>query len=85
MEGVVKFEYPVQKINEGVDIVTFLAETSIFPSKGEARKTVQGGGISVNRNKTSDIALKLTAADLLYQQYILIQKGRRNYYLVKAV
>ena len=85
MEGIVQFEYPAQKLNEGVDIVTFLAETSIFPSKGDARKTVQGGGISINRNKTSDISLKLTAADLLYQQYILIQKGKKNYYLVKAV
>ncbi|MES1218566.1 MAG: tyrosine--tRNA ligase [Bacteroidota bacterium] len=85
MDGVVKFEFPVQKINEGIDIVSFLAETTIFPSKGEARKTVQGGGVSVNRNKASDIAIKITTADLLHQQYLLIQKGKKNYYLVKVV
>ncbi|MCW3117867.1 MAG: tyrosine--tRNA ligase [Chitinophagaceae bacterium] len=85
LEGVIKFEYPSQKINEGIDIVSFLAETTIFPSKGEARKTIQGGGVSINRNKAQDISLKVTASDLLHEQYILIQKGRKNYYLVKAV
>lgn len=85
MEGIIKFEYPSQKIQEGIDIVSFLAETSIFPSKGEARKTIHGGGVSINRHKTSDIAGKITASDLLHRQYILIQKGKRNYYLVKAV
>jgi tyrosyl-tRNA synthetase len=85
MEGVVKFEFPSQKINEGIDIISFLAETNIFPSKGEARKTVQGGGVSINRNKANDISIKVTASDLLHKQYILIQKGKKNYYLVKAV
>ncbi len=85
MEGVIKFDFPAQKINEGIDIVSFLAETTIFPSKGEARKNVQGGGISINRNKVNDIALKIEDSFLLHQQYILIQKGKKNYYLVKAI
>lgn len=85
MEGVVKFDFPVQKINEGIDIVSFLAETTIFPSKGEARKTVQGGGVSINRNKASDISLKIDSSLLLHKQYILIQKGKKNYYLVKVI
>jgi tyrosyl-tRNA synthetase len=85
MEGVIKFDFPAQKINEGIDIVSFLAETTIFPSKGEARKTVQGGGVSINRNKVSDISFKIDTSLLLHAQYILIQKGRRNYYLVKAI
>ena len=85
MEGVVKFDFPAQKINEGLDAVTFLAETTIFPSKGEARKTIQGGGVSINRNKVNDISFKIDSSLLLHGQYILIQKGRRNYYLVKVI
>ena len=85
MEGVVKINFAKEKITEGIDVVSFLAETNIFSSKGEARKTVQGGGVSINRNKINDISLKVMAADLLHQQYVLIQKGKKNYYLVKAV
>jgi tyrosyl-tRNA synthetase len=85
MEGIVKFDFPLQKINENIDVVSFLAESSIFPSKGEARKMVLGGGVSINRNKVSDISAKLDSSFLLHEKYILVQKGRRNYYLVKAI
>ena len=84
MEGIIKFEYPKQKINSGVDIVSFLAETGTFSSKGEARKMVQSGGVSINRNKIDSIAKEINAADLLHDKYVLIQKGRKNYYLVRA-
>src|SRR5260221_1139110 len=59
MEDVIRFDFPSQKISEGIDIVSFLAETKIFSSKGEARKTIQGGGISINRSKVNDISLKI--------------------------
>jgi tyrosyl-tRNA synthetase len=85
MEGVVKFDYAAAKIAAGVDIVSFLAETGILSSKGEARKTVQGGGISINRNKVNDIAFSVGKSLLLHEQYLLVQKGKKNYYLVKAV
>jgi len=85
MEGVVKFDFPLQKINEGIDIVSFLADTTIFPSKGEARKTIQGGGVSINRKKVDTIQLTINSSLLLHNKYILIQKGRRNYFLVKAI
>ena len=84
MEGIIKFDYPKQKINSGVDIVSFLAETGTFSSKGEARKMVQSGGVSINRNKIDSIAKEINAADLLHDKYVLIQKGRKNYYLVRA-
>ena len=84
MEGVIKFDYPLQKINDTIDVVSFLAEVTIFPSKGEARKMIQGGGVSINRNKVSDISSKIDRSFLLHEKYILVQKGRRNYYLVKA-
>ena len=84
MDGVIKFDYAADKISTGVDIVTFLAETGIFPSKGEARKNVQGGGISINRKKVDSIQLTIESSLLLHGQYLLVQKGKKNYYLVKA-
>src|SRR5258705_10936494 len=56
MAGIVKFDFAADKINNGIDIVSFLAETGIFASKGDARKTVQGGGISINRNKIEAVS-----------------------------
>jgi tyrosyl-tRNA synthetase len=85
MNGIVKFDFDVNKIKSGIDIVSFLAETGIFPSKGEARKMVQNGGVSINRIKVNDIALEVNEGLLLHQQYLLIQKGKKNYYLVKAI
>jgi tyrosyl-tRNA synthetase len=82
MEGVVKFDFPADKINTGIDIVSFLAETGIFASKGEARKMVQAGGVSLNRDKIESISFVVNSSFLLQQQYLLVQKGKKNYYLV---
>ena len=85
MEGVVKIDFAKDKVKEGIDVISFLAETAIFPSKGEARKTVQGGGVSINRKKVEGIDLKIENSLLLHSQYLLIQKGKKNYYLVKVI
>ncbi len=85
MEGVLKINFSLDKIKEGIDIVSFLADTSIFPSKGEARKNIQGGGISINRKKVESIDIKLDASMLLHNKYLLVQKGKKNYYLVAVV
>jgi tyrosyl-tRNA synthetase len=85
LEGIVKISYPSAKINEGTDIVSFLAETAIFPSKGEARKMIQNGGISINRKKIEGIDFSVNSSLLLHNRFILIQKGRRNYYLVETI
>jgi len=85
MEGVIKFEYSSAKLHDGVNVVTFLAETTIFPSKGEARKTIQGGGLSINRKKIEGIDYSVNSNLLLHGKYLLIQKGKKNYYLVKAL
>jgi tyrosyl-tRNA synthetase len=85
MEGVVKFDFAADKLQDGIDVVSFLAETTIFPSKGEARKTVQGGGVSINRKKVEAIDMKIDATLLLHEKYLLVQKGKKNYYLVSAV
>lgn len=85
MEGVVKSDFSNEKIAAGIDVVSFLAETNIFPSKGEARKTVQGGGVSINRKKVENVQMTIDSSLLLHGKYILVQKGKKNYYLVRAV
>jgi tyrosyl-tRNA synthetase len=85
MEGVIKSDFEKTKLNEGIDIVSFLAETKIFPSKGEARKTIQGGGVSINKKKIIDIQMKIDSSLLLHEKYILVQKGKKNYHLVKLI
>ena len=84
MDGIVKINFEKEKIAAGIDVVTFLAETKIFPSKGEARKTVQGGGISINRKKVENFQLTIENGLLLHDRYILVQKGKKNYYLVNC-
>ena len=82
MEGVPTVQVTNEKIDAGLDVVSFLAETAIFPSKGEARKTVQGGGVSFNKEKVGGIDVKLSKELLLNNKYLLVQKGKKNYYLV---
>jgi tyrosyl-tRNA synthetase len=82
MEGVVKIEFAKEKIAQGMDVVSFLADTAIFPSKGEARKLVQGGGVSINRKKIDNMQLTIDNSLLLHDKYLLVQKGKKNYYLV---
>ncbi|MGZ8511739.1 MAG: tyrosine--tRNA ligase [Chitinophagaceae bacterium] len=83
MEGVVRIESSKSTIENGIDVVSFLAETTIFPSKGEARKTVQGGGVSINRKKVENVQMVIDASLLLHGKYLLVQKGKKNYYLVE--
>ncbi len=84
MEGVIKFDFPVSRIAGGIDIVSLLAEASIFPSKGEARKMVQQGGVSLNRRKVEDVAARVGETDLLHGRYLLLQKGKKHFYLVRV-
>lgn len=85
MEGVAKMDFPRAKLEAGTDLVSFLTETGIFPSKGEARKMVQGGGVSINRVKNDNPQSTVGPDALLHGLYLLVQKGKKNYYLVKAV
>jgi len=84
MSGILKVDYPAEKLVAGIDVVSFLAETAIFPSKGEARKTVQGGGVSINRKKIEAIDFMVETSQLLHGKYLLVQKGKKNFYLVSA-
>jgi tyrosyl-tRNA synthetase len=84
MEGIVNIDYPLATIESGIDVVSFLAEAGIFPSKGEARKMITGGGVSINRKKVESIALQLDRSFLLHNSYMMVQKGKKNHYLVRA-
>lgn len=84
MEGVPKVTIALSTLKEGYDLINLLADTAIFPSKGEARKMWQGGGLGLNKEKISPETTQLTAANLLQGKYLLIQKGKKNYYLVIA-
>lgn len=85
LEGVAVFNVSGDRLASGVDITSLLAETGIFPSKGEARKMVAGGGVSINKEKLSDANVQIDRSYLLHDKYILVQKGKKNYYLIKAL
>jgi len=82
LEGIARFDCPAERLKSGIDVVAFLAETGIIGSKGEARKLIQGGGISINRRKVEDLRQAIDTSLLLHGKYILVQKGKKNYYLV---
>jgi tyrosyl-tRNA synthetase len=84
MDGIVRISYAQEKFMKGIDAISFLAETTIFSSKGEARKMLQNGGISINRKKIDDIGFTITNRLLLHNKYLLVQKGKKNYYLIKS-
>jgi tyrosyl-tRNA synthetase len=85
MEGIIKSDFEKGKIETGIDVVSLLADSGILPSKGEARKMVQGGGISINRKKVEGLQSTVNSSMLLHGKYILVQKGKKNYYLIQAV
>jgi len=81
MDGVPQVTGQKETLADGLDLLTFLADTKIFPSKGEARKMLQGGGVSINKEKITTPDFKLTNDHLLNGSYMLIQKGKSNYTL----
>ncbi len=85
MEGVPAVEYPKADLTAGVDMVSFLAATNVFTSKGEAKKMLLGGGVSINKQKMGGADTTVTAGLLLNGKYLLVQKGKKDYYLVKAI
>lgn len=84
-EGVPQYEISKDQLGAGIPVIDLLAEkTSVFPSKGEARKMIQAGGVALNKNKISDINQVINNESLLQNRYILAQKGKKNYYLIKV-
>ena len=82
-EGVPQFR--IARAELGLPFVDLCAEKAqVFPSKGECRKMVQGGGVSLNKEKVADAAREVTEADLIAGKYLLVQKGKKNYFLLIA-
>ncbi|NJK85251.1 MAG: tyrosine--tRNA ligase [Bacteroidales bacterium] len=85
-EGVPVFEIDQSVLSGEVSIENLLTEkTGVFASKGELRRLVQGGGLSINKDKVSALDSYVTADHLLNNKFILIQKGKKNYYLIKKL
>ena len=84
-EGVPQVTVPRDKLDgpEALDLLTELTQGEIFSSKGEARRMIQGGGVSINKEKVASAEDKLDL-QLLQGKYLLVQKGKKNYYLVRV-
>ncbi len=81
-EGVEHYNLPAAELGRpAVELLT-TAECPVFPSRGEMRKMVQGGGVSLNKEKLQAFDRPLTAEDLIDGKYLLVQKGKKNYYLI---
>ena len=86
MEGVPQYEVARQLITDGTKLADLLTDHApVFPSKGEMRKMVQGGGVSINKEKISDAYAPVSADMLLNDKYILVQRGKKNYFLIKVI
>lgn len=84
-EGVPRFTIDRRLLQSGVQPLTLLAElTNIFPSKGEARKTIQANGLSLNKEKLTDIDRLIGLDSLIGDKYLIVQKGKKNYYCIIA-
>lgn len=83
-DGVPQFNVSKKDLETGVPIIDLLAEkTQVFPSKGEARKMIQGGGVLLNKAKVEDAQMTINLNNSINKKYILIQKGKKNYFLCK--
>jgi tyrosyl-tRNA synthetase len=84
-EGVPQYEVFKSILDNGVRAVDLLVDNvAIFPSKSEMRKLVQGGGVFLNKEKLTAFDQTVTSADLLNEKYLLIQKGKKNHFLIIA-
>ncbi|MDF2437389.1 MAG: tyrosyl-tRNA synthetase [Bacteroidota bacterium] len=85
-DGVPQFDISHSDADNGINVIELLAEkTQIFPSKGEARKMIAGGGVSLNKAKIEDPEMKIDGSSLINNKYILVQKGKKNYFVIKAL
>ncbi len=85
-EGVPQFEVQRTDIEQGLKIADMLVDKApVFPSKGELRKLAQQGGFSINKEKVTDIYADVTLDMLLQGKYILVQKGKKNYFLIRVI
>ena len=85
-EGVPQFEIDKHLVEGGIQLIDVLSvNTSIFTSKGEARKMLQAGGVSLNKEKVQAVETLIDKNVLINDKYILVQKGKKNYFLIKVI
>ncbi|RYD79422.1 MAG: tyrosine--tRNA ligase [Sphingobacteriales bacterium] len=84
-EGIPQFSISKAELENGIDAATLFAEkTAVFPSKGEAKKLIIGGGVSVNKEKVGDLNQIFNSDNLINDKFIVVQKGKKNYFLLIA-
>jgi tyrosyl-tRNA synthetase len=84
-EGVPNFKVSRDELNDGINVVDLLgAKTGVFPSKGEAKKMIQGGGASINKNKIGSADDIYNKDHLVNGKFLVVQKGKKNYFLILA-
>lgn len=84
-EGVPNFTIAKGELEQGINVVELLAaKAAVFPSKGEAKKMIQGGGVSINKQKIGTADDVYTADALINGKYLVAQKGKKNYFLIIA-
>ena len=84
-DGVPQFKISRTSLEAGIDVLDLLSvDSAVFPSKGEARKMIQGGGVSMNRTKINDITQQFGVNDLVNDRYLIAQRGKKNYFLLIA-
>ena len=80
------FDIEKSEIDSGVNVLDLLAEkTQVFPSKGDLRRTIKGGGVSINKEKIQSDEISIGSDRLLNDKYILVQKGKKNYFLIRTI
>lgn len=85
-DGVPMFDVERAQLNSGISLIDLLtAHAAVFPSKGEARRMLQGGGLSLNKEKTADPDMIINTGNLIRDRFILIQKGKKQYYLISVI
>ena len=86
LEGMEKFEVDKEKLEKGTNILDLLAvETSIFPSKGEARKMIAANGFSINKEKYTNVDGTINMSAALHERYVILQKGKKNYFVIELI
>ena len=84
-EGLPQFTISITELSGGISLTDLLAEkTTIFPSKGEARKMISGGGVSINKEKLADPTQEISQESLINGRYLVARKGKKNYFLIIA-
>ena len=84
-EGVPVFEISQASLDRGINVMDLLAEeTQVFGSKGEVKRLIKGGGLSINKQKVPSMEADIDSQWLLNNKYLLVQKGKKNYFIIRT-